>query len=180
MSVSTTEELRSRLDPIMTRAPLLGKVWIDLILLSLPFSPGDHCGAWCKTNFSSACSLNESAVANANHLMPLNWCVCLALCLPLHVSLFYLSRTQRLEVLDGYLSEFDASGADTGGSQVQWQKKKSEPWKITEEFPAGEDSKGKSSCEFFFQFRFLFERLCRRRLGETSRFEHCILAFKRG
>lgn len=52
--------------------------------------------------------------------------------------------SQRLELLDGYLSEFDASGADTSSSQVQWQKKKSEPWKVTEEFPAGEDSKGKN------------------------------------
>lgn len=51
---------------------------------------------------------------------------------------------QRLELLDGYLSEFDASGADTRGSQVQWQKKKNDPWKVTEEFPAGEDSKGES------------------------------------
>lgn len=46
--------------------------------------------------------------------------------------------------MDGYLSEFDASGADTGGSKVQWQHKKTEPWKVTEEFPAGEDSKGKN------------------------------------
>lgn len=58
-------------------------------------------------------------------------------------SLLYLASHQRLELLDGYLSEFDASGADTSGSQVQWQKKKSEPWSITEEFPAGEDGKGK-------------------------------------
>ncbi|CAN0127407.1 unnamed protein product [Ectocarpus sp. 6 AP-2014] len=50
---------------------------------------------------------------------------------------------KRLELLDGYLSDFDASGADTSGSQVQWQKKKTEPWRVTEEFPAGEDSKGK-------------------------------------
>ncbi|CAN0351559.1 unnamed protein product [Ectocarpus sp. 13 AM-2016] len=51
---------------------------------------------------------------------------------------------KRLELLDGYLSDFDASGADTSGSQVQWQKKKTEPWRVTEEFPAGEDSKGKA------------------------------------
>ncbi|CAN0073728.1 unnamed protein product, partial [Laminaria digitata] len=50
---------------------------------------------------------------------------------------------KRLELLDGYLSEFDASGADTSGSKVQWQHKKTEPWKVTEEFPAGEDSKDK-------------------------------------
>ena len=56
------------------------------------------------------------------------------------VSVVVLS--QRLELLDGYLSEFDAADADTSGSQVQWQKKKTEPWRVTEEFPAGEDSKG--------------------------------------
>lgn len=61
--------------------------------------------------------------------------VCLSLPCPSVLS-------QRLELLDGYLSEFDASGADTSGSQVQWQKKKAEPWSVTEEFPAGEDSKG--------------------------------------
>ncbi|CAM9175888.1 unnamed protein product, partial [Ascophyllum nodosum] len=50
---------------------------------------------------------------------------------------------KRLEVLDGYLSEFDASSADPVGSQVQWQKKKSQPWRVTEDFPAGEQSKDK-------------------------------------
>lgn len=54
---------------------------------------------------------------------------------------------QRLELLDGYLSEFDASGADTSGSKVKWQHKKTEPWKVTEEFPAGEDSKGERPRE---------------------------------
>ena len=49
---------------------------------------------------------------------------------------------QRLELLDGYLSEFDASGADTSGSKVKWQQKKKTPWMVKEEFPAGEDSKG--------------------------------------
>lgn len=57
-------------------------------------------------------------------------------------SFLFFVIVQRLELLDGYLSEFDASGADTRGSQVQWQKKKNDPWKVTEEFPAGEDSKG--------------------------------------
>lgn len=49
---------------------------------------------------------------------------------------------QRLELLDGYLKEFDAAGADRTGSEVKWQKKRDTPWKITDEFPAGEDSKG--------------------------------------
>lgn len=52
---------------------------------------------------------------------------------------------QRLELLDGYLKEFDAATADRVGSQVQWQKKIDTPWKVTDQFPAGEDSKGLSA-----------------------------------
>lgn len=72
---------------------------------------------------------------------------CLISCLFLLLSCLFicLLLLQRLELLDGYLSLFDASGADTSGSKVQWQHKKTEPWKVTEEFPAGEDSKGETA-----------------------------------
>ncbi|CAN0409291.1 unnamed protein product, partial [Discosporangium mesarthrocarpum] len=49
---------------------------------------------------------------------------------------------QRLELLDGYLSEFDST-VDPNASQVKWQSKKLNPWKVSDEFPAGEDSKDK-------------------------------------
>lgn len=54
---------------------------------------------------------------------------------------------KRLEVLDGYLSEFDVSCADTAGSEIKWQKKKIQPWRVTEEFPAGEQNKGERALK---------------------------------
>lgn len=73
-----------------------------------------------------------------SYILPFLALSCLFICLLL---------LQRLELLDGYLSLFDASGADTSGSKVQWQHKKTEPWKVTEEFPAGEDSKGETKTK---------------------------------
>lgn len=80
-------------------------------------------------------------------LFPVFFFFCLISCLFLLLSCLFicLLLLQRLELLDGYLSLFDASGADTSGSKVQWQHKKTEPWKVTEEFPAGEDSKGETT-----------------------------------
>lgn len=62
---------------------------------------------------------------------------------PISCRLLFLFVPQRLELLDGYLKEFDAAQADRTGSKVQWQQKKDAPWRVTEEFPAGEDSKGR-------------------------------------
>lgn len=47
----------------------------------------------------------------------------------------------RLELLESFLEEFEALPSAPKESQVEWQKKRSEPWELTQTYPAGADGK---------------------------------------
>jgi len=47
----------------------------------------------------------------------------------------------RLELLESYLTEFEALPSAPRDSQVDWQKKRDTPWELTQSYPAGADGK---------------------------------------
>jgi len=47
----------------------------------------------------------------------------------------------RLELIDSYLSEFDAHPTGPKDSEVKWQKKRDTPWALEQSYPSGQDGK---------------------------------------